>query len=644
MMGRSNRARGGPWMALLAALLLAAGALALGACSGGSFSALQIQTAGPDQLATMESSLRGRVASHPDDLLAAHALARVLLRQNHPDAAEPFALRAAHGDPFYGEFMATLGEVYLAQQMRFRALTALAQAVELDQGLLPAYVLLAVTYEQLGDLKAAIATLNLGKVREPRYYPLRYHLARVYYATGQMDKAADEMDGAMRIRPADRDGKLLYIRIIKAQGRFALAEFTLREALAEAPHDVDLLYEQLDLHYQRQEWPQAEAILQRIETAGGLQPRDQLIRIGMLQAQGQSAAAVERLDLLRRTHPKYQPAMEVQAGMLVLRGQFAKALELLTLTGELAPLSAEGHYWRAVALYQLNRPFQGDEALAEALRRDPGYPRVRLLHIRRLIQQRRITEAAPLLNAYLGELPADAAAVLLAVDLLTLQGNYPAAKAKLELLTGESDGAARTFAAARIAYLSGDPAGAVGLLEPLLRRAEPSWRWAYLSAAASQRLERYSEALATLTPFLPRSDAAGRIHRLLAETQLLAKNEAAARLTLLEGLRIYPRDAGLIESISRLTMRAGDWKAARDWLEIGAGLVSPYRAIMLDRLQLAYRQLKEPEQADKALRRYLDETDPLRQDVYMESENSVLYGNMVPAVGLTILPPPTVKH
>ncbi|MBI3993901.1 MAG: tetratricopeptide repeat protein [Candidatus Lambdaproteobacteria bacterium] len=637
------RARPGSWPGLLAALLLAAGALALGACGGPTFSALQIQTASQDQLAVMESALRARVASSPDDLLAAHNLARVLLRRGRPDEAEAFALRAANGDPFYGEFMATLGEVYLAQQKRFRALTALAQAVELDKGLLPAYVLLAVTYEQLGDLKAATATLNQGKVREPRYYPLRYHLARMYFATGDLGNAATATDEARRIRPTDRDGLLLYVRILKAQGRFALTEYTLQEALANAPHDVDLLYEQLDLHYQRQEWPRANAVLERIEAAGGLQPREQLIRIGMLQAQGQRAAAAERLALLRRNYPTYQPAMEVQAGMQVLGGQYAEALELLRLTGEMAPLSAEGHFWRAVALYQLNRPLQGDEALAEALRRDPGYPRVRLLRIRRLIQQRRITEATPLLDAYLKELPADAAAVLLSVDLLTLQGNYPAAMARLELLAGDADRAVRTFAAARVAYLSGDPAGAVGLLAPLLQGSAPSWRWAYLSGAASQRLERYGDAIATLTPFLPSSEAAGRIHRLLAETQSLAKDDPGAQRTLLEGLRLHPRDPGLIEGISRLSVRAGDWKAARDWLETGAGLVSPYRAILLDRLQFAYRQLNQPDQADKTLRRYLDETDPLRQDVYMEAENSVLYGNMVPAVGLTILPPPTVK-
>ena len=51
--------------------------------------------------------------------------------------------------------MATLGETYLAQQKRFRALTALSQAIQLDKGLLPAYVLLAVvfsgTYVWTGD-------------------------------------------------------------------------------------------------------------------------------------------------------------------------------------------------------------------------------------------------------------------------------------------------------------------------------------------------------------------------------------------------------------------------------------------------------------------------------------------------------------
>ena len=135
--------------------------------------------------------------------------------------------------------------------------------------------------------------------------------------------------------------------------------------------------------------------------------------------------------------------------------------------------------------------------------------------------------------------------------------------------------------------------------------------------------------------------AEGRIHRLLAETLWLARQTAKARKTLIDGLDIHPRQAGLIESLSRLSMAEKRWAEARNWLEVGAGLDSPYRAVFLERLHTVYLRLGETGLARKTLQRHQEETDLLMQETSLtHSGNSVLYGDTAPVRGLTILPPP----
>ena len=621
------------------AIWLAACVAALTACSAALPKRAEIDAATPSVLDSVEATLRARLADDPDDSDLLLLLARTRLRRDEPVEAERLALQAARQLPFDAEVLALLGEIYLAQGKRFRALTALSRAIELDPEQLPAYVNLARTHHLLGQSKAALKTLKEAIRREPNYYPARYHRARILLETQQVEAAAEAVAEARRIRPTAPETEVLQIRVAKAGGRLTLAKFLADKALQARPEDVELMREKLDLHYQRQEWDEALGLLKRMDLGGGLAPEDALIMVEIMRARGRKdEAKVLLADVLERA-PRFVPALVASARGLIDSNQPAQALAMINQAVEAEPDSADSYFWKALAHFRLGQTAQGDAALGVATSLDGRHPRVRLLRARRLLAMGDPDAAARLLAKYRKDFPADGDGLLVQSEMLAMRGDYAAAERSLaEIVPGESEAALR-FARARLAYLQGQFRGVLEQTERLLNAPVASWRVVYLHGAALGRLDKYDEAIQALRPLLGSAPAGGSLHRLTGDLHLLAGRRAAAENVYVEGLTSNPRNESLIEALSRMAIEKGKWARARDWLEAGIERPGTLKTVFLERLSLVYAKLNEPEKSKRFLERYLAATDPLLRERQAPPERGVLFSSAFPAIGYRIRPP-----
>jgi len=610
-----------PKRLLLVGLLL----LALAACSANTANTLPDST---EKLAQQEHDLRAKLVDRPEDGKLLLELARVLLRAKKTDEAEKTALRATELEPYNAPVLEILGDIYIKQNKRFRALMAYSQAMQLDPNLLSAQVKMAITHQLLGETDKGIALLLKTVAREPKYFDGRYQLARLLFANNQLVDSARHVDAALNIRPDSVEARLLQVRIAKATGNYSQALLLVLHALRDSPDQPQLLRERLDIHYQRQEWEKALELLGRLEKLGPLETDDQLIRVEILRVQGRFTEARALTAKLLETQPDHPHVLLVLGQGLIEEGRAEKALDVINTAFEVEPTSVETLYWKAVAHYRLDDVVQGDLALAAAEKLNPNHPRIRLMRMRRMLANRQLAQARLLIDEYRVQNPGDFNGILVKAEALTMAGALEEAQALMDQLPRE--GVALIFARARLYYLRHEYHSVLGETAPLMAQANPLWEVVYLRASALGRLGRSNEGLALAEPFLNKNVGQGAFHLLVGNLYLLAGREKDAEQVFNKGTANYPRHLGLLEAASRLAMEKGNWVGARDWLEAGAERESRLQPLFYERLVRVYDRLNRKDKAKEMLAKYLSVNDPLVNEVRNPLDEPVLFRQTIP--------------
>lgn len=615
-------------------LLVCFAALAwLGACSASRHSEEEIVLAAPAALGEIVQSLKAELRADPDEPELQVLLARALLRSHKADDAESLALEATRRLPFDGTVMNLLGDIYLAQHKRFRALTAFSEAVALEPDLLTAYVSLGRVRHLLDQDEEAESALGEALRREPSYYPAQFEMSRLLFVIGEPERAAQVVAAARRIRPGAPEAQLLEIQINKAQGKLTVAAYLVAQALRERPGSTALRRESLDIHVQRQNWGEAIRLLNEMEAGGSLATEDALVKAEVLRGAGRQGEADRLLQALLRRAPNHPGVVLAGARASIVRGDAAAALRPLQGAVEQDPKSAQAYYWKAVAHYQLGQDIQGNASLDIATTLAPKHPPIRLLRVRRLLSERNLSEARLLLNAHLSDYPGDGNALLVRSELSTLLGNYQDAERDMRGIVPATTDSALRFARARLAYLRKEYRAVLVETTAMVKQASSPWQAAYLHSAALMRLGRGSQALPLLQARLRRGQGGGEIHRLVGDIHHLAGARGKAEAVYRTGQEKFPRNTRLMDALARLAMEAGKWKQARNWLEAALERPGGMKSLFLERLRFVYLKLKQPGRAKVYLERYLAQTDPLVRERESLGEQRILFNKAFPAIG-----------
>ena len=171
---------------------------------------------------------------------------------------------------------------------------------------------LAETLREDGRLEEALAWYGLAIEVDPEF-PLAYAgMGDALFAMARFDEAMESLRRAEELLPADSelapDLQRLIARTIAAQGRPQEAEEGFRRVLEVAPDDPVALRELVSIHFEREEYDQALAVL---ETLADATPDDPEVHANVgvvLHALGRSEEALERFDRALELDPESESA------------------------------------------------------------------------------------------------------------------------------------------------------------------------------------------------------------------------------------------------------------------------------------------------------------------------------------------------
>ncbi len=220
--------------------------------------------------------------------------------------ANPQAQERTPSDPKEAaKVYAQLGIQYMAQGQYARALPKLKRALELEPALQEGHAAIALLYAGGGETAKARAHYLRALTLDSGDSATRNNYAAFLCNQGQTDDALAEFDRVLKDRryPTPENvmtnAGICALRIPDA----ARAEKYLRAALKRNPRHAEALREMAAMSYERGEYLQARAFLQRYETVA--QPTQETLLLGLRTERelGDKAAAARYAEKLRATYP-----------------------------------------------------------------------------------------------------------------------------------------------------------------------------------------------------------------------------------------------------------------------------------------------------------------------------------------------------
>jgi cellulose synthase operon protein C len=454
------------------------------------------------------------------------------------------------------EVYQTIAEVYRAENR----LPELVARLEKDPNRnVDELRLLALLYEESGQIDKALATARLVLAREPGDVATRLKVISLLEAQGALDRAVAEYEALIRAAPRNPDYAFRLAGVLIQRGERARALDELRRLEARAGNDLDLLSGLVEFYERMGEKERSLALLERLAAAGGRDPQH-LVELGARYwIAGDKARAIATWQRIRNVVPDRVQGAIALGDVLLEHDLVKEALEVLSEAAKLEPGQSRAQKALALGLERAGgaatstdaRRAYHDQALAiwERLLREAGNNAeaarearqhvVTLWSLRNQLSQR----AAGLRKRFAGN-PPDLEAGRLLAEAETRARRYGDAEATLrrlaELAPGDPDSLVRLE---RVLVLERKLAEAIGVLERLVV-LEPKRAREYYQRMAEYAAElyrdddavRYAARAVELSPEDAEGHAKlGRMYRRRQETakainelrQAIVKNDRA---------------------------------------------------------------------------------------------------------------------
>lgn len=206
-----------------------------------------------------------------------------------------------------------LGQKYLQQGKTETALEKLNKALQFDPGYVDAHTVIAVLYESINDLPKAEEHYRRAAQLKPKGGAENNNYGRFLCAQGRYDQAqeyfkkalADPFYDTPALAMSNAGSCLLHA------GKRDEAEKMLRQALALSPNDATALYSLSAVLFDKGEFLNARAFLQRFEAVASAQPAALLLGRNIELRLGNAKGASEYSRRLLATFPQSPEALSL---------------------------------------------------------------------------------------------------------------------------------------------------------------------------------------------------------------------------------------------------------------------------------------------------------------------------------------------
>lgn len=203
-----------------------------------------------------------------------------------------------------------LGQKYMQQGKLEIALHNLEKALSYDPNYADANTVIAVLYEQIGDMKQAENYYRKAAQIKPKGGSELNNYAAFLCKIGRYDEAQSFFDRAI----ADPFYKTPEVALVNSgtcylkAGKSDLADQRLRAALDRAPNNPEALFQLATALYEKGDYFKARAFMQRFEAVGKPGPESLLLGRNIELHLGNSSAASDYTRRLLQSFPESQQA------------------------------------------------------------------------------------------------------------------------------------------------------------------------------------------------------------------------------------------------------------------------------------------------------------------------------------------------
>jgi tetratricopeptide (TPR) repeat protein len=419
-----------PMQRLAPALLVAASAFALGACSTPEDKVASFNQRGQallhkGDLVKARLEFQNALQINPSAVPALYGLAEVAERSRDWQASYQLLVKVVELAPAHLDAQVKIGKLLLASGQLDKALETSDTALNLGPDSSDALALRAAVLLKLNDAAAAMDFARRALAKNPRHVEALVVLASERLQAGDPERAIAFLDRGLEGNERNVALQMIKVQALEKIGQPERTEQVLRRMVALFPDNAEYRYLLASFYTSHKQVDKAEAEYRAIVGADpkALPPKLELVRF-LGTARGLDAAATQ-LEQFIRAEPRAQDLKLQLAGLRILRKDDAAAIalwkEVIAGAGDSAPgIRARG----ALAAYHLARKDKASAKplIEEMLAKDARDQQALLLRADIAVAERRLEDAITDLRNILRDTPDSPAAQLMLARTHELQG------------------------------------------------------------------------------------------------------------------------------------------------------------------------------------------------------------------------------
>jgi len=280
--------------------------------------------------------------------------------------AAPVPPRSDRGAAFKAE-----GEAFLAAGKLPEAARCFRAAIEADPADTAAYVSLAYSLREQGQVEAAVAMLGTLLSRDPNAVEGRFLLALTQQSQGRLPEAIRSLEALLELHPEVVEARVRLCLLQVQSGNIEAAVAVVDNGIARNPEAADLQYLSGNLKLHRGQLEAAIAAYGRALASDPAHAEAHYNCGGALQIANRPTEALAHFEMALRTRPEYPVALVHRGGVLLQLGRTLEALASFDDALKFDPGMPEALNDRGAALAKLGRPGEALVSYDRALQTHP---------------------------------------------------------------------------------------------------------------------------------------------------------------------------------------------------------------------------------------------------------------------------------
>ena len=550
-----------------------------------------------------------------------YQLAQIYYLTNALDKAKQEIDKAIIIDPLRDRYRLLGGKISYKARDYFDAINHLLSCLVINNRLLEAHYLMALSYQQIGDPTKALAQLGSALSIEPLYFDA--HLLSVSIQFDQIKKqmiasnvASDtaayeaihkslndlvlKLENALKIKPASLRGNILLSEIYYSMGAGYQAKRILEKWLEENGAENDVLLALSRIEYETDNLTIADKLLDRLKNPD-LEAR--LFSYQIKKRLDPNLDLIPELKQLAQDHPDSETVYLMLGEFELNRGNLVKAEDHIQKSISLKPDYSHAYFQLSRILKAQNDLLGSRWALKKSFEYAPDNFRLQMLYLKGLIEDEQWELASKFISRFQPN-SQNSDIVFYKAMLAKEKGDYSLAEHLFKSAQKKRYAPEIELQLAELEIEQGKYATAEKRLARLEALNPSNIDLVLVKSQLLYKTKRMAEIPPLLQPLLTKKNVKAKVHLLLAEIYVEQMNLQKAISILSEGLTRWPRHPELALAYTQYLGLEGRYDEAIQIIEEMQTYRHKYNELFYHRLRTYYYRAGEKEKFKAYPRNY----------------------------------------